>query len=76
VPEYKQAFFADSGLSMKDYVSHITCKTLISECANHVGLMSSVGNINQYQYVITGVSSFTVHWPNTHAVIGSNPLEV
>jgi hypothetical protein len=68
-------FFANYELLIQDYVSYLTKTTLVSNCLNHVVLMSSSGTVNQYQYT-KRVSSVVAYWTRTHRVIGSNPGQV
>jgi hypothetical protein len=48
---------------------YVTYTTLVSNCTNHVFLMSSV---NRYRYVPVRFSFVVAYWIRTHGVIGSN----
>jgi hypothetical protein len=45
--EYTHAFFADSELLIKDYISYLTYTTLVSNYTNHMVLKSSLSSVNQ-----------------------------
>jgi hypothetical protein len=66
----------NSELLIKDYISYLTQTTLFPNYTNHVVLMSSLSNLNQYQHSIGRVFSVLTYWTRTHGVTGSNRGDV